>query len=315
MLTCFSVCACSDGILGGDTGSPLSVTLDVGMTTKQEGNGDRAAYVFVFEDDRYGRLDTWQRVSAGGLVTLAATGGPKKVAAVSGAALDEDNWYWIESWDNMMARKISLAEESSDNMVRSGKCSMSGDVDKKGSIYMKPCCAKVRLRTLCVDFLGRPYENSTLENPRVYLINVNGEAAIFDEGPVVPGCYLNFSRLERNDLESMKDPSLIYKELPSDLGVLPQEVRADFYCYPNSIAEESLGRSFTRLVIEGMVDGRTYYWPINITGIERDRCYSFDVAITRTGSDDPDVPVTFGEVRVNSTVEDWEKTDDKIERF
>lgn len=283
--------------------------------TKLEGNGGSAAYVFVFEDDREGRIDTWQRVDLGGTVNLAATSGDKKVAAVSGAALDEENWYWIESYENLMSRKIRLSEESSADMVRSGIGEVAGDIDKSCSLYLSPCSAKISLKTICCDFLGRPYENSELTDPKVYLINVNGETGIFDEGPVIPGCYMNFSRLDKNDLESMRDPSLVYRELPRGIGILPTSVEMDFYCYPNSIVEESLGRSFTRLVIEGAIDGRTYYWPINIKGIERDRRYSFDVAITRTGSDDPDKPVELGEIRVNSTIEEWEKTDGKTERF
>lgn len=315
MLTCFSLCSCSDRILGGGNGPDLTSEIAVVMTTKQESSPGSAAYVFVFEDDREAKLDTWQKTASQGKVTLAATGGDKKVAAVSGEALNGDEWYWVESWDSMMARKITLKDEHSDDMVRSGMCWMEGDTDKNGTIYLKPCSAKIRLSSICVDFLGRPYENSTLENARAYLINVNGESRIFEEGEIIPGYYLNCSRLDRNDMESMADPSILYRELPSRLGILPVKVDADFYCYPNSLEDESLGRSFTRLVVEGNIDGRTYYWPINIKGIERDRCYSFDVVITRTGSDDPDIPVTMGEVRIDSSVEEWEKEEEKTERF
>lgn len=289
--------------------------ITVGTTTKQEGSTDPATFVFVFEDDPEGRLDTWQRVNPSGEMTLAATSGEKKVAAISGASLSEENWYWIESYDNLLGRKVRLCEEYSYDMTRSGLAEVSGEMDKSCFIYMRPCSAKISLRSICVDFLGRPYEDSTIEDMKAYLTNVNGETHIFESGTDLPALYLNFSGLDTNDMERMKDPSIIFRNLPENIGVLPHNVDLDFYCYPNSIEEESFGRSFTRLVIEGKIGGRTFYWPINIIGIERDRCYCYDLAITRIGSDDPDIPVTQEEVRVNLAVEDWEMTDDKVERF
>jgi len=60
---------------------------------------------------------------------------------------------------------------------------------------------------------------------------------------------------------------------------------AYFYCYPNETEKK------TRLVIETLIDGMVYYYPITLDKVEANNRYFYDVVLTRLGSMSPDQPV------------------------
>ena len=72
-----------------------------------------------------------------------------------------------------------------------------------------------------------------------------------------------------------------------------------FYCYPNATATK------TRLVIEAEVGGYTYYYPITLNAVEANTAYTYNLTITKLGSNSPDVPVADGTVNFTVTVKDW----------
>ena len=71
------------------------------------------------------------------------------------------------------------------------------------------------------------------------------------------------------------------------------------------------GTPFTRLVIEGKIQGETFYWPLDINkedggyGIGRNERYIYDITITRKGTKDPDSPVRKEDIDINFNVEKW----------
>jgi hypothetical protein len=72
-----------------------------------------------------------------------------------------------------------------------------------------------------------------------------------------------------------------------------------FYCYPN------LTDTKTRLVVEAVVGGYTYYYPVTLDAVDANTSYDYNLTITRLGSDSPDVPVEEGTVTFTVTVKDW----------
>ena len=93
---------------------------------------------------------------------------------------------------------------------------------------------------------------------------------------------------------------------------------ARFLAYPNTCGEETPGTPFTRLVIEATVDSDRYYWPININrstsgegnGVERNCMYTYDIVITRKGTDNPDIPVDISGTEINMEVSKWTEKED-----
>jgi hypothetical protein len=86
-------------------------------------------------------------------------------------------------------------------------------------------------------------------------------------------------------------------------------------CYPNLASEETLGTPFTRLVIEGKIQGETWYWPINVNrdcgtdheGIERNMRYIYDITIKSKGTKDPNTPIIPEMAETIFKTERWEE--------
>ena len=81
----------------------------------------------------------------------------------------------------------------------------------------------------------------------------------------------------------------------------------DLYCYPNDSDDDMMGSPPTRMVVQGDIDGATYYYPVDINregfgytsgphGLSRNVKYSYSLLITRKGSTDPDTPVPPAQV-------------------
>ena len=129
-------------------------------------------------------------------------------------------------------------------------------------------------------------------------------------------------RMDMSAVSGFKDTGIIYREIDEDIGedaIYPDII---LFCYPNDAGEETAGSPFTRLVIEGRIRGETYWYPITINrgdfgiasggdgrGIGRNMMYSYDITIRRTGTKDPDIPVSLEDVTISCPVEPWEDID------
>ena len=118
--------------------------------------------------------------------------------------------------------------------------------------------AKIRLSPLlCTVILAEVtnlYEGDTLaENPRVWLENANGEAAVF-----------------RRAGFAVKDPLTTRKvKLPSDIGLYTQRPGTKLYCYPNDLPNPNPGNPATEMVLQYEAGGETHTWRSTIHPIGR----------------------------------------------
>ncbi len=89
------------------------------------------------------------------------------------------------------------------------------------------------------------------------------------------------------------------------------ETKHTFFCYPNPTTDDSSDASWcarhTRLVVQvklGTSD--TYYYPITLPVLEYNKSYEIEnLTLTRPGSDDPEVPVTFQDCTFDLNVLPW----------
>ena len=72
------------------------------------------------------------------------------------------------------------------------------------------------------------------------------------------------SMLNPDDIRHFMNPGLVVGKIADMIGMEPSRPEICFLCYPNCAEDEGPGTPFTRLVIEGQIDGDTYYWPIDI---------------------------------------------------
>jgi hypothetical protein len=177
--------------------------------------------------------------------------------------------------------------------------------------------SEIHLRSLKCDFKGKPYEGERLSDIHIYLTNVNGSCHIWND-PGTATRIINQGRLVHEDVARFKDQSLIYQRIEGEVGTEGTMCDIRLRCYPNMVAEEGPGSPFTRLVIQGILDGNVWYWPIDINrgdgcspeGIEGNCTYSFDIVLTRKGSADPDTAIKTESAKIMMEVEKWEEKEE-----
>ena len=307
------LCGCSDA--EHPAYEEIRREIGIALTKSQDVKGPLD--IFVFEDDRMQRLDCYLRLEdfslwKGGVVTGS---GDRIISFVTGIQKKKEDWTGITSRAALEKVTVNLEDESRDAAILSGETTGS-------TAELVPVSSQICLERLSCDFTGKPYSDNSIKEVKVYLTNVNASCGILASGEISPTRIINQGRLSEEDLAGFKDKSLVCHHVKDPVGKSDSWTPIDFLCYPNNASEEGPGTPFTRLVIEGKVDGRTFYWPIDInrnerqgvdragSGIDRGRRYTFEITITGKGVSDPDTPVSSEYVDVNFKIKEWEEQED-----
>ena len=309
-----------------------NMTPDIRTTSRQEdgsasilvksglkdGYGMNTVDVFIFNDDGMKRLDSYQRLAAGIGNTIAAASRPgdKIVVAISNPQVREYEWNSISSFETISDMYADLRLEDISAPVMCGIMHVTAGENDIHELEVEPLMSEICIRSIRCDFTGRPYSGAVLKKADIYLANVNTLARIVPSGDLAPAAPMNTDGLPDEALYSMEHPETVYAGFDTDIGsqTLYPDIR--LYCYPNSCTDETAGTPFTRLVISGEIEGKRYYYPLNInkgefgpvsgnTGIGRNCRYLFDITIRKTGSLDPLYPVSPETVVINAAVEPW----------
>ena len=188
-------------------------------------------------------------------------------------------------------------------------------------IDLEPLLSEVVLRKLKCDFSGKAYEGKMLKNGRAYLTNVNAQCPIGRRETYNTGILLNAGAYCKQDDEEAG--GILSGEFGCSIGSFNANTYVYTYCYPNDNISDEPGNPPTRLVIEGEIDGKVCYYPINICnfsgsgcGVERNCSYAFDIILKSLGTDDPDTPVSHADVEISfGNAKNWNITDERIETY
>ena len=261
--------------------------------------------LLFFQDGPLYRLDAYQHLDAisGNRVTGTSSTAARQVVILSGYPSDVYPWSSVRSLESLADLPFRLEDEEPAAPMLYGV----SDAGSMSEVVLRPMLAKVTLRSIACDFSGRPYAGERLQDVRAYLTNVRQECRPFsskDRSAV----WLNAGRLDEAGTATLSHPETVLRDLTPSLGgrIRPE---ASFYGYPNPSDGTQFGSPVTRLVIEGKLRGVTYYYPIDLPGLEADVQYRLDVTLTRAGTTDPDIPAVAGSIRLESRVLDWDGRD------
>ena len=275
--------------------------------------------VFIFNDDRLKRLESYQRIETQECQTakIALLKGDKLIFACANSQENSYSWTDICSRAALECFRADLEYEDPDALVMSGEIRLSTDMTLTTEMPLIPLASCITLSSLRFDFSARPYNKAVISDIKAYLINVNAEYP-------VSGTYSAHSRIvnaggmNNEDLNLFRRKENIYMKIADKASGEAFHPNARFLAYPNTCGEETPGTPFTRLVIEATVDSDRYYWPININrstsgegnGVERNCMYTYDIVITRKGTDNPDIPVDISGTEINMEVSKWTEKED-----
>ena len=264
--------------------------------------------VYLFNADTLRRLDSYRLAETGTEALDALSGGGEKlIVALSGTVPPAEP---PRSWYALGERVQRLADENPARPVMSATARFTAGDSRAVVLQLRPLSGRITLRSVRCDFSGKPYEGAVLRKVRAYLINVSDEVALPGDGEPVPRSWMQVGALNSAELARMAHPELLAAELP-DIGSSAVLPGLSFWAYPNAPQRESLGHPFTRLVLEGELEGRRCYYPVNVA-VRRDTELVLDLVITRPGTDDPDTPADSDVIRVRASREGFQDRNERV---
>ena len=296
ILPAFFLLSCSSAVAPADESTPQTILVKSGA----EAYGRTIDFLF-FDDDPLGRLDSFSRIvctDEGSSGTVCGSG-RKIIAAISADGEDSYDYADIRDYRTLSAMERHLCDEDPSNPVLSGEA-RSGDA----VITIKPLLTKIRINSLLADFRLHPYSGAVMEDVRIYLTNIPSSSPVLGVREAPPSSWLNLGGYFEEDAATLKHPEMIF----STTGNVGREVifpSVELYCYPSGIAEESFGSPMTKLVIEAMIDGERWYYPILMKDLARGDLISMDITFTGKGTQDPETPVSRENIIISTNIIPW----------
>ena len=281
--------------------------------------------VFTFNREGIGHLDSYQHLDCFSRpeIELRSQNGNKQVFICLNGHRSIYDWSAINSRQSLDNIYIELKDERRGALCTTGEVAIRAGSGTKYTVEMRSLASEIVLNSIKCDFKGKSYEGLPITEPVVYLTNVNSRCSLTSEGDIVPSEIINAGKADPEDITLLTEPDMIYQKIKDDIDNRGRDVGMSFICYPNASAADSPGTPFTRLVIEGRIDGETFWWPIEINrgkdtdrpGIHRNTRYIFDINITRKGSSGPDMILDTDAVEVKMSIIPWEEKEEQDVSF
>lgn len=274
--------------------------------------------LFFFNNDALQRLVSYNHIPSWDgsiLLNIGSTHGYKTLAAVCSPPSDI-KWEEIYSYAQLQNIRSKLSDETPQNAIKTGLKGVDCQYISKDDMGLTPLLCRVVLRSIQCDFSGREYANEKLRNVSVFLSCVNAETGLFEDS--VPTQWLNQGGLNESDMEAMNCPEMLLWK-PDNLDIGNEVVNLDhaFYCYANPFCEETLGSLMTKIVIEGEIEGKKYYYPIAIPGnrLIRGCSVDIDIVIRKTGTSTPEILAESAVYVIWEGISSWEEEEERIIYF
>lgn len=279
--------------------SPEAATKATSIVASNETNVNRLQ-VFIF--DSSGAVESYKS-AAGSSLTLSTTTGNKEIYAL----VNCPDCTSISNKTGLLAAISELSSNALNSfaMVGSLQKTVTG-TDSDVIVPVKRIVAKISIAKITANFSSPALAAQEFIVKKIYIINVAGNA---NYGlTAAPSVWYNKSKYESGPVDALTYDGNVNATVTSSS---PHSVAHSFYCYPNPTTTDANAGAWsprkTRLVVETTLGGTTYYYPITMPPIERNKTYTVtELIVTRPGSDDPDTPVTTKDCTYSVSVQDWE---------
>lgn len=236
----------------------LSVHNEISDITPEVGRLD----ILVYDTDGIGSLESWERYDS--LPDSLLIRGSKRAKTIVAIANSPRSFSRkaIERYDSIELLCYDFDEDAPERPLMSGICNL--EPEKRGALRLLPLMSRVQLCEICNTM--KNYVR--LENPRIYLENMNLSAEI-----------LRFTGFRPNEIREGRQ----IQNLPYDIGIFPQHTMTNLFCYPNDSEESGPGNPHTVLVFECEIMGASYRFPVELGAIERNKTVHVDLSIAGPG--------------------------------
>lgn len=321
---------------------PAKLILNVvgeGQQTKASGTGHGVQSddntvtkleVFIFRNTGTsadnGQLEFYKKFTSsdlsGGMkgLEITATTGNKSVYVICNSHND-NNFSDVLTLDSFKTQLSLLKDENLKNFVMTGSSDVTLQTTTDLTVKVSRMVSRIKLASVKTAFAGTPLASCTLNNVKAYLINVHANKLLWNGSDATSPLMYNLKKYVSSDCSQLSMSGMLDESIADSVNDTGNSTARYFYAFENTIASENKSADdyFTRLVIEGEINGIRYYYPININrdnygfvsgkgnkqGIERNKSYELSVVISKSGSLDPNEPIEFGTLSVTVSVDDW----------
>ena len=314
----FSSCSASDSLdtiqeVSGGTENTSTLPLMISFNSLLDSG---PLDIFTFNNDRLRKLDSYQHIESfsGGTLSISSRRGSRIVVAIANSRTAEEAAGRIFSYDDLAGLRESLSNENPEQPVMTAEETVEAGSPEGCRMTLTPLLAEIRINSISCDFHSRPYKDARLENVKIYLTNVCSRYPLTGDAPETPEELINCGGFRNEDSEEFRFPGSVSGRIDGAIGMDVVYPGIIMCCYPSHCDEESPSSPFTRVVIEGTIDGETTYYPINVNreepgsghqGVYRNESYIYDITITRKGVDNPDTPISGAEAGMIFSIVPW----------
>lgn len=270
-----------------------------------------SAYIF----DADGALAASGTVSkATSLDVTCTTGSGKTIYVIANKTLSA-----INTLSDILTATSSLTDNTSSSFVMSGSL-LDTEIQSSSSfnIPISRAAAKVSIDDVINEMSDPAYQDVTFTVTGIYLLNAPiGDYLFCSADSLAYASDISWGNKGKYDSNySTYLTDTVGKEISygSSLSKATSDYVHTFYCYPNPTEmDETAGEAteyMTRLVVEVQLGTQTYYYPITLESVERNRWYHFtSFTIRLRGSTDPNQPITDAAVEYSVTIKNWVEVD------
>lgn len=262
------------------------------MSSSALENESRLNDICLYAFDEGGTVEYVKSFGAGQTeLELKLSHGKKTVYAVAncGNVLDVADKASLES------AVLQLGLNTKDNFVMTGSSPLEVKGASSAEIELKRCVSKIILNKITTEFTAPAYQSANFIIKDIYLANVSGsfQVSATDKVPSV----LNPNGLSESLGGLVADPELNIR-LNGNTSVPLNKI---YFSAPD------VGSHRTKLMIVAQLQNTTYYYPLTLPKLERNKVYTVtDFKITRPGADTPGEDVEIETCTVKITVREWD---------
>ena len=277
----------------GIAGSPL--TKATGSTAEDE-VAVKMLQIYVFRGDV---LDAYAKVKGSKVATVNCTAGDREIYAlvndVERSSID--------------TKAQLLAAVSDFNNTQIGGFAMIGSVQKTLpqndtiTIDVTRLASRVKIKKITRNFTSPSLAAGNLKIECMGLQNVATDINLgLTSSPTTWTNKKNLGSIDNDYLFERADQTMANGDT--------YETAHTFFCYPNPTTDDSSSSTWcprhTRLVVMTSFGDDVYYYPITLPVLEPNKSYEIEnLTLTRLGSEDPDVPVTFQDCTFDLNIKPW----------
>lgn len=291
----------------------LKVRMNSGQTKITESGGDEeksvSDYQILIYDMNSRMLEAYARPEADSdEISVNCRVGTKEVIVLANAPDVQD----VFSYDEFMRERSDLADNGIGELVMEGHSTVEltiagGTVD----IDLKRMVAKIVLDGITVDFENDQYDEEDFILKEIYLTNVAGDMSYLADVADPDEWYNKIVRVPDDTVDPM-----IYESL-NDINLKDNKEYTDkhhFYCYPNPYEDDPFTSDRwsprpTRLVVEAMLDGVLYYYPVTLPKLNRNTKYHVTLHIARPGATSVEQDMDKYTASFNINIVEWQESD------